>query len=529
MNSVRKNIMLSALSGTLLSIPFLIPHTGLIMLFAFVPLLWMEHLFTVNGRKGCWKYYALTFFLWNALTISWISYITVIGGILAVLANAFQPFVIFAIFRRVKKWILKKGKPEIIAHVFLVALWIAWEYFYFDAEITFPWLTLGNGFATNIRLVQWYEVTGTLGGSLWILLANVFFYYGVKGAIKGWKLVVFPVVLCIPVVLSIVRFYTYKEPQAPVEVVLVQPNIDPVHEKFNSMSQAQQDEAILGLARSGLTSNTKLVVAPETCINEVFVGNFFAAPSMESYKEFVTENPQTAIIFGATMYGFHPPSNHKPTIASRPYGSGWYEVFNSAIQLDTTDKVQYYHKSKLVVGAEKMPYTGVFPFIEKLAPKFGGASGTLGTQSERTVFTLEEQGVSTGVAICFESVFGEFYTGYVKKGANLMAVITNDGWWGNTPGYRQHVSYASLRAIETRRSVAHCANTGISALINQKGERIVESGWWVPAVLRDTVNLNNKLTPYVRYGDWIGRIACWVLLFLSIYSLICAFPSRKRG
>lgn len=121
MNSVRKNIMLSALSGTLLSIPFLIPHTGLIMLFAFVPLLWMEHLFTVNGRKGCWKYYALTFFLWNALTISWISYITVIGGILAVLANAFQPFVIFAIFRRVKKWNYKltmdATESEFIVHL----------------------------------------------------------------------------------------------------------------------------------------------------------------------------------------------------------------------------------------------------------------------------------------------------------------------------------------------------------------------------------------------------------------------------
>lgn len=164
MNSVRKPLILSFLSGILLSIPFLIPHTGLILLFAFVPLLWMEHLFTEQAAKGCWKYYGITFLTWNVLTVSWISNITVVGGILAVLANAFIFFALFAIFRWVKKWILRKGKPDIVAYLFLVALWVAWEHFYYDAEITFPWLTLGNGFATNIRLVQWYEATGVLGG-----------------------------------------------------------------------------------------------------------------------------------------------------------------------------------------------------------------------------------------------------------------------------------------------------------------------------------------------------------------------------
>ena len=110
-----------------------------------------------------------------------------------------------------------------------------------------------------------------------------------------------------------------------------------------------------------------------------------------------------------------------------------------------------------------------------------------------------------------------------------MAVITNDGWWRNTPGYRQHVSFASLRAIETRRGIAHCANTGISAIINHKGERVEQAGWWVQDVLSGDINLNHKLTPYVRNGDWIGRGAGWILLLLSLYSLICAFPLRKRG
>ncbi|HBG53751.1 MAG TPA: apolipoprotein N-acyltransferase [Rikenellaceae bacterium] len=529
MNTIRKNLTLSVLSGILLSIPFLLPHTGLVMLFAFVPLLWMEHAFTLSGNRGCWKYYALTFVIWNVLTVFWISYSTLIGGILAILANAFLMFAVFVIFRRIKRWLLKKGKPEIFAHLFLVALWIAWEFFYFDAEISFPWLVLGNGFATNVSLVQWYEVTGVLGGSLWIWVLNLLLFYGFRGKLRGWKSIAIVITLAIPIIFSLIRFYTYKEPDRPVEVVVVQPNIDPVNEKFSSMPQSEQDKRILGLARTHITPGTQLVVAPETSIREVIIGNYFSAPSMVLYKELVKENSNAAFIFGATTVGFHPYSEHRPTAASRPYSGGWYEVFNSAIMLDTTDKVQIYHKSRLVTGSEKMPYTDLFPIIEKLAPNLGGTSGTLGSQHERTVFTPANQDYNIGVAICYESIYGEFLTGYVKKGANLMAVITNDGWWRNTPGYRQHVSYASLRAIETRRSIVHCANTGISALINQKGVRTIQTQWWVQTAINGTVNLNEKLTPYVKYGNFTGWIAVFFMALTGLYSLICAFPGRKRS
>ena len=277
MNSIRKNLTLSGLSGILLSIPFLVPHTGLIMLFAFVPLLWMEHAFTISGNRGAWKYYALTFLTWNVLTVFWISYSTLVGGIMAILGNAFQMFSIFAVFRRVKRWILRKGKPEFIAHIFLAALWIAWEFFYFDAEISFPWLVLGNGFATNVSLVQWYEMTGVLGGSLWIWVLNILVYYGCRVKPREWKSAAIPMVIMIvlPITVSLIRFYTYKEPNLPVEVVVVQPNIDPYKEKFSSMPQSEQDKRILGLASSHITPETQLVVTPETSIREVVLGDYF--------------------------------------------------------------------------------------------------------------------------------------------------------------------------------------------------------------------------------------------------------------
>ncbi len=529
MNSVRKNLVMSVLSGILLSIPFLLPHTGLILLFAFVPLLWLEHAFTVNRTKGCWKYYALTFVIWNVLTVFWVCYSTFLGGIFAVLGNAFQMFVVFAVFRRVKKWFLQKGKNDVLAYVFLAMLWVSWEFFYFDAEISFPWLVLGNGFATNVSLIQWYEATGVLGGSVWVWIVNLGLFFVFKKNFTKRKIILLAVIVFTPIIISIIRFYTYKEPVRPVEIVVVQPNIDPWKEKYSTMPQAEQDKKILTLARAQMDASTRYVIAPETSVHEIILGNYFSSPSVVLYKQLVEEYPETAFIFGANTIGFYEASSKKPTPSARPYQDRWYEVFNSALQLDISDNIQIYHKSKLVVGSEKMPYIDLFPFIEKLSLNLGGTTGTLGTQKERTVFSRTDGRETTGVAICYESIYGEFFTGYVKNGANFMTVITNDGWWRNTPGYRQHVSYASLRAIETRRSIAHSANTGISALINQKGQRLVQTQWWEPTSIKGIINLNDDLTFYVKYGDYPGRISVIVMLLLGLYSLICALPFRKNG
>ena len=126
--------------------------------------------------------------------------------------------------------------------------------------------------------------------------------------------------------------------------------------------------------------------------------------------------------------------------------------------------------------------------------------------------------VPVGCAICYESVYPEHCAEYVRKGAKMLAVITNDAWWGDTPGYRQHLSYASLRAIETRRDIARSANTGISAIINQRGDIVKSTGWWEPAVLAGQVNINDSMTMFVSQGDIVGRLCVFlsILLLLSI-------------
>ena len=108
-----------------------------------------------------------------------------------------------------------------------------------------------------------------------------------------------------------------------------------------------------------------------------------------------------------------------------------------------------------------------------------------------------------------------------------MGIITNDGWWKNTAGHKQHLSYASLRAIETRRSIARSANTGISAFINQKGDIESQTKWWEEAYLNKELNLNNKITIFVKYGDLVGRVSGF-LFFLFMLLGISRKISKKR-
>ena len=147
----------------------------------------------------------------------------------------------------------------------------------------------------------------------------------------------------------------------------------------------------------------------------------------------------------------------------------------------------------------------------------GIARGTLKTDPESKVMGSGEHKI--GVPICYESAFGEYVGSFCKKGADLLFVITNDGWWGHTPGYRQHFEFSKLRAIENRRCVARSANTGRSGFINQRGDVLQQTHYWVPDAIRETLKANTKVTFYARHGDYLSRIALY-LTFVLLITLI---------
>jgi apolipoprotein N-acyltransferase len=128
--------------------------------------------------------------------------------------------------------------------------------------------------------------------------------------------------------------------------------------------------------------------------------------------------------------------------------------------------------------------------------------------------------------ICYESIYGEMLAEQCRKGAQALFVITNDGWWGDTPGYKQHMSFSRLRAIESRRSVARSANTGISCIINQRGDIIQQLGWWKAGVLRGNINKNDDITFYSTYGDVMGRSFTFVSALLLLFTFVKFFKKK---
>ena len=171
-----------------------------------------------------------------------------------------------------------------------------------------------------------------------------------------------------------------------------------------------------------------------------------------------------------------------------------------------------------------MPYPQYMRFLEEYSVDLGGITGSLGFQPNRGVFKSSNGEYGVGPIICYESVFGEYVSDYVKNGANLLFVITNDGWWGDTPGYVQHLTFSRIRAIEMRRSIARSANTGISAIINQRGDIVESLGWWKRGTISGTINANNKLTYYAKNGDYIGRLSA----FMALLAFAVAFSRFFR-
>ena len=519
-------LSLSAAFVLLMSLPFLMEGTGWLALAGFVPLLCMERVASQSGMKHFWWWHYGTFLAWNAVTTFWVCNATVGGGIFAAAANALQMSVVFGLFR----WVKRRTKGA-VPYLFLAAAWIAWEKYYLTvAQISWPWLVLGNAFAGTSVLVQWYEFTGTLGGSLWVWACSL----GIFGlmvslsdgrfstrwnskaraaAVAGLTLVLFG-----PMVWSAILWNRYEETSRPLQVVIGQPDFDP-YNKFGGMTQDQQNVVLLDQFEKGLKGmeGPVLLLAPETFTSDILCNDVPSSKTFHRFQSFLREHPDAEILFGASSWTRYEQPD-RPSANARRLGDGtWYETHNSALIMDATGRYGLYQKSKLVPGVEMLPYPKVLgPIDDKL---LGGVAGRC--VGQEGVSNLLFQGtVPVGCAVCYESVYGEHCAAYVRKGAELLTVITNDAWWGDTPGYRQHLNYARLRAIETRRDIARCANTGISAIIDQKGRILDRTSWWEPAVLTGTVHLNDRETFFVRAGDIVGRIAVFVFVLLLGAALV---------
>jgi len=526
-------VLLSVTGGILTGLAWTGWCTGLILLVSFVPFFVIEnHLYEKRKSYTPNAYFLFILpglLLFSIIVMGWMRVASLTGAIMVITGLTFLMALSLWIAFTIR---LRAGNSAGLLAIF--TLWLSYEFISLNISLISPWMNLGNGLAKDIAFIQWYEYTGTGGGTIWILLSNYLMAQIIMSHLAGRKTfklaIIWTIVLGAPIAFSIWRYNSIKENSSqPEEVIIIQPNTDPYTEKF-VVPFRKQLQKVLRLARDSVSQNTDWIITPETTVDDpVNLDNIQNDSYIRMIKELVREYPRSAMVAGLVTFKQYDSKDKSPTrSAVKRDASGYYsDHFNSAVMIDTGKSFEYYHKSKLVPGIEMQFFNGPGRLLKRILPYLGGTRWGYGSQEKRGVFTNQRTGTKIAPIICYESVFGSFVTEYVRNGANALYIITNDGWWKNTGGYRQHLSYASLRAIETRRPVARCGNTGISCFIDIKGKSRNETGWYTEAVVKGRIIPEKRITFYVRYGDYLMRISLFISILLILYTLL-VIPVRRK-
>ena len=564
-------ISLAILSGLLLASAW--PTKGItpLIFIAFVPLLFLQDYIgddNNNVKGNIFGLSFLAFFIWNTLTTWWVWNSTPAGAVAMLLLNSSFMATTFWLYHITRKKIFNNKK----GYFLLILFFLAFENLHLNWQLNWPWLNIGNVFSHNHTWVQWYEFTGIAGGTIWVLLANILAYRIIKRLMAKDKrqmalsITYFLAVIIVPIIISKIIYISNDScrdvtpvvseniTNDKVEVVVVQPNIDPWNEEF-TLSAREILLRNFDQAEPLMTENTRFVVSPESSIHEnIWLENIDNYYSIKNLRLFSKNYNGVAYVIGASTLGMVPDGEEDDFAARKFYDADeYYYSYNTAFLITDTAEIQYHQKSRLTPGVEMMPSWWFLRPIKNLAIDLGGTVGTLKSEDKATVLKHQvsqqstvnsQQTLSTlsgsqvlrfpdskeykvASLICYESVFGGYVTEFVRNGANLIFVITNDGWWGDTPGHRQHFEMSKLRAIENRRSIARSANTGISGFINQRGDVVAQTNYWEPTALRNTMTVNNEMTFYSQHGDYIYRIASFLALIILCFTFVISIL-RKR-
>jgi apolipoprotein N-acyltransferase len=516
-----KSLILPIFSGLLLGFSFPPFHFGWLAFVGLVPLI-----FTIDKAENYRQVLKLSYFaflVFNIITIYWIGGWTresdpflMIGGAALVLCHPFFFTVPMLVYHFVHK---KVGKISVFLFPFL---YLSFEHLHSITEVAFPWLTLGYSQSYNLADIQFASYTGLFGLSLQILLVNSFVYY----ALTLWLFERVPsgenhrrnrmrIAASLLVVLALIVFpeiygdlilNSARRNECPdsMKVAIIQPNMDP-YAKWNG--DANQIMEIYEQETCKLEGHKPdLVVWPETAIPF-----YILLPGLSYYRNSLKaflDTTDISLLSGVPLAHYYSDSDSaEPSSHYDEFAHKYYDAYNGAALLEPhSDAYQTYGKIILVPFGERIPYADAVPFLIKPL-SWGVGISNWARGKDTTVFTLRK-GITFSTVICYESVFPNYVRQFVKKGADFLVIITNDGWYGKSSGPYQHAVYAVLRAVENRRAIVRAANTGISEFIDPYGRYIgKQTKLDERATLSGSIPISHQNTFYSEHGDWIAHIA----------------------
>ncbi|MBW7887054.1 MAG: apolipoprotein N-acyltransferase [Bacteroidetes bacterium] len=528
-SKINKNLLtLSLGTAILLGISFPPFPTGFFAMVGFVPFLLLIDKIDFYGKFFRYSYF--TFFIFCVITLYWTGgfthhkdpYLMLAGGALLL----FLPLV-FTVFASFIFFVRKKIKKN-YSLFFLPFLWVTCEWLLAYGEFSFPWLTLGNSQTYQVTKIQIADITGVYGLSFWILFINAVVYIfvttfsfkeirqNIKKAI--YSLGIIFLLYFIPDIYGIPKIYNGFSDKKEFSIGVIQPNLDP-WDKWEGadsfVGRWNQVKKYLNVINNHLKDSLDIVVLPETAI-------LLNLPELHDqyneYKTFIDTN-KISILTGYVKVKYYREGNI-PVSASKISGTDiFYDSYNSIMFTQpSTYNSQIYSKMRLVPLAERIPYAETAPFlIEPL--RWGVGVSNWGKGTDSTVFFDNKTNSKFLAMICYESIYPEFVSSFVKKGAEFLVFITNDSWWGNTSGAQQHKQYAVLRAVENRRWVIRCANGGVSCFIDPLGNIFEETKMYSENYISKKISLQTEQTYYTKHGDLFARICAWFSLLILLFTV----------
>ena len=524
----RKNLLLGLASGIMIGVsypPIPLPY---LVFVAFVP-----YFFVIQKKDGLGeinRFTYFTMFIFNLITLYWVGGwlpnsdpFLMIAGTTLLFFNPIVFLIPSTLYYLTKKYISEK-----LALYLFPLFWITFEFAYSLTDFKFPWLTLGNSISYFTNYIQIADILGVYGLSILILYSNIFVYkfklnYSQGKNYKG-SIIGFTVLILLPIIYGNYKSVTLIKNNNTVKVGLIQPNIDP-NEKWNDGNLNQKIDSYFELSENAIHEGAKIIIWPETALPVYLLAGNYPREAKRIY-DFVDSN-NVSILTGMPDATFYYDKNEAPEDA-KPIRNGevFYTSYNSILLFNPDSKdVQKYGKIKLVPFGEKVPLVESLPFLGDWI-KWNVGISSWNTGRDTTIFKvkvkdeIDSKQISVGGLVCIESIYPIFTSVFVKKGAEFLAVVTNDSWYGDTSGPYQHKEMSVIRAVENKRSVVRAANGGISCLITPLGKTIAETKMYAKTYLVVDVPLNKEITFYTRHPWLIPVGASIISIIIILLSLL---------
>ncbi|UCH84978.1 MAG: apolipoprotein N-acyltransferase [Candidatus Latescibacterota bacterium] len=476
----------AVVSGVLLALAYPPVSQGAFCFIAFVPV--VVTLYRGSYRKAeffrAGYLFGVTFFLahlwWivrllpaSSITMPWLM---VPALIVLVAYLSVYPALFFLLLRVIGRsywsvlWLIGPGA------------WTLLEWIRSNGELGFPWAAIGYSLAREPVMMQGASVIGVTGLGAFVVLVNMIVSTALLSKEATTKTAWIAVAL---IMLFLGGLYGKREMNRVDSllngeghtVAVVQPNVD-LALKWKPEFTDSTFLLIERLTRQAALSEPGVVVFPETCAPVYLRYDNKYRPRMET----LARDTGVSVLIGYLDGRYDGPD-------------GSLNVFNSACLITPQSRFWSYDKMHLLPFGEAIPFAWKFPWLSKI--NFGQANFTPGPDIE----PFESSVGRLGPLICFESIFPEISRGFVRRGADVLVNVTNDGWFGDTPGPFQHNDMAILRAVENRRFLVRSANTGISMFVDPVGRVKSALGLDREGVLVDTIHVVSETTFYTRHGD----------------------------